>query len=217
MSPTTRYARSADVNIAYQVVGDGPRDLVVVPGWVSQVEAMGDEQTHEAFLRRLASFSRLIVFDKRGTGLSDRVSVDRLPTLDDRMDDVRAVMDAAGSERGALFGASEGGVMSALFAPTYPQRTAELVLYGAYAKRIRTPDYPRAPTADERERDIEGVERAWGGAAQLDVLAPSMAKDPRPQDWWARYFRVSASPGAAVALPQIKNQHHIRPRLPHIL
>src|SRR2546426_10019225 len=175
---------------------------------------MWDEPTHEAFLRRLASFSRLIVFDKRGTGLSDRVSVDRLPTLDDRMDDVRAVMDAAGSERAALFGTSEGGVMSALFAATYPQRTAALILYGAYAKRIRTPDYPWAPTADERERDIEGVERAWGGAAQLDVLAPSMANDPRLQDWWARYLRVSASPGAAVALLKRKTHNDIRPILP---
>ena len=216
MSPTTRYARSADVNIAYQVVGDGPLDLVLVPGWVSQVEAMWDEPTHEAFLRRLASFSRLIVFDKRGTGLSDRVSVDRLPTLDDRMDDVRAVMDAAGSERAALFGTSEGGVMSALFAATYPQRTAALILYGAYAKRIRTPDYPWAPTADERARYIEGVERAWGGAAQLDVLAPSMANDPRLQDWWARYLRVSASPGAAVALLKMNTQIDIRPILPTI-
>ncbi len=123
---------------------------------------MWDEPTHEAFLRRLASFSRLILFDKRGTGLSDRVSVDRLPTLDDRMDDVRAVMDAAGSESAAVFGTSEGGVMSALFAATYPQRTAALILYGTYAKRIRTPDYPWAPTAAERERDIEGVEQAWG-------------------------------------------------------
>jgi len=137
VSPTTRYARSADVNIAYQVVGDGPLDLVLVPGWVSQVEAMWDEPTHEAFLRRLASFSRLIVFDKRGTGLSDRVSVDRLPTLDDRMDDVRAVMDAAGSDSAAVFGTSEGGVMSALFAATYPQRTVALILYALFIWRLQ--------------------------------------------------------------------------------
>jgi pimeloyl-ACP methyl ester carboxylesterase len=109
MSPTTRYARSADVNIAYQVVGDGPLDLVLVPGWVSQVEAMWDEPTHEAFLRRLASFSRLILFDKRGTGLSDRVNVDRLPTLDDRMDDVRAVMDAAGPKVQLSLGRRKAG------------------------------------------------------------------------------------------------------------
>jgi pimeloyl-ACP methyl ester carboxylesterase len=128
LNPTTRYARSADVNIAYQVVGEGPRDLVLVPGWVSQVEAMWEEPTHEAFLRRLASFSRLIVFDKRGTGLSDRVRVDRLPTLDDRMDDVRAVMDAAESECAAVFGTSEGGVMSALFAATYKGSTGRMAL-----------------------------------------------------------------------------------------
>src|SRR5437588_12996041 len=206
MSPTTRYARSAEVNIAYQVVGEGPLDLVLVPGWVSQFAASRDEPTHDAFLRRLASFSRLIVFDKRGTGLSDRVSVDRLPTLDDRMDDVRAVMDAAGSESAALFGTSEGGVMSALFAATYPQRTAALILYGTYAKRIRTPDYPWAPTADERERDIEGVERAWGGPARPEVLAPSVASNPRVQDWWARYLRASASPGPAAALRKVNRQ-----------
>jgi pimeloyl-ACP methyl ester carboxylesterase len=186
MSPTTRYARSADVNIAYQVVGDGPLDLVLVPGWVSQVEAMWDEPTHEAFLRRLASFSRLILFDKRGTGLSDRVNVDRLPTLDDRMDDVRAVMDAAGSESAAVLGTSEGGVMSALFAATYPQRTTALVLYGAYAKRIRTPDYPWAPTAEERERDIEEVERAChlteqNGAPSLPASIPAAVS--RRNEW----------------------------------
>src|SRR5437660_975774 len=183
MSPTTRYARSADVNIAYQVVGEGPLDLVLVPGWVSQVEAVWDEPTHEAFLRRLASFSRLILFDKRGTGLSDRVSLDRMPTLDDRMDDVRAVMDAAGSESAAVFGTSEGGVMSALFAATYPQRTTALILYGAYAKRIRTPDYPWAPTADEGDTEailgeieefLTGVRRA----AEFDrVLATVMFTD----------------------------------------
>ena len=182
MVPKTQYARSGDVNIAYQVVGDGPFDLVLVPGWVSQVEAVWEEPAHETVLRRLASFSRLILFDKRGTGLSDRVSLDRLPTLEDRMDDVRAVMDAAGSERAALFGASEGGVMCALFAATYPQRTTSLILYGAYARRPNAPGYPW-PTASEREQYILDVEPQWGGPAQLDVLAPDFVNDPQLLEW----------------------------------
>ena len=130
MQPETRYARSGDVNIAYQVVGEGPLDLVYVPGWVSNVELNWAEPLHARFLGRLASFSRLIIFDKRGTGLSDRVPADQLPDLEQRMDDVRAVLDAVGSERAALFGFSEGGNMSVLFAATYPGRTVALVVFG---------------------------------------------------------------------------------------
>lgn len=216
MAPAVRYARSGDVNIAYQVVDEGPMDLVFVPGWVSQLEAVWEEPTHENFLRRLASFSRLILFDKRGTGLSDRVNLDRLPTLEDRMDDVRAVMDAAGSQRAALFGASEGGVMCALFAATYPSRTSALILYGTYAKRIRSDDYPWAPTPRERDDYIADIERQWGGPAQLETLAPSVAGDARLADWWARYLRVSASPSAAVTLLRMNSQIDIRPILPSI-
>src|SRR5881296_467095 len=153
--PQTRYARSDDVNIAYQVVGDGPRDLVYVMGWVSNLDYFWEEPSYARFLNRLASFSRLILFDKRGTGLSDRVADSALPTLEQRMDDVRAVMDAVGSERAALFGGSEGGPMSALFAATYPGRTAALVMWGSFAKRLRSPDYPLAVTPDEREAFVE--------------------------------------------------------------
>jgi len=142
MVPETRYAKSGDLNVAYQVVGEGPLDLVYVPGWVSNVELMWEEPELARFLRRLSSFARLILFDKRGTGLSDRVPNDELPTLEQRMDDVRAVMDAVGSERAALFGHSEGGNMSMLFAATYPERTVALMTLGVYAKRIRSDDYP---------------------------------------------------------------------------
>src|SRR6267143_5808831 len=134
MVPETRYARSGDVNIAYQVTGDGPIDLVYVMGWVSNLEAFWQEPSVARFFYRLASFSRLILFDKRGTGLSDRVPINELPTLETRMDDVRAVMDAVGSERAALCGYSEGGVMCALFAATYPARTSGLITIGSYAR-----------------------------------------------------------------------------------
>jgi pimeloyl-ACP methyl ester carboxylesterase len=147
MTPETRYARSGDVNIAYQVVGDAPRDLVLVPGWVSKIEVFWEELACARFLERLASFTRLILFDKRGTGLSDRVS--DLPNLETRMDDVRAVMDTVGSERAALLGYSEGGPMCALFAATYPARTTALITAGSYARRTWAPDYPWAVRPDQ--------------------------------------------------------------------
>ena len=159
MTPETRYAKSGDVHIAYQVVGEGPIDLVFVPGWITHLELAWEDPLEAAFLRRLASFSRLIVFDKRGTGLSDRVPVNELPILEERMDDVRAVMDAAGSERAALLGVSEGGPLSSLFAATYPERTAALVLYGTFARTGRRPD------------DAGGARRSLLGArAQLAGL-----------------------------------------------
>ena len=145
-TPETRYAKSGDVNIAYQVVGSGPRDLVIVPGRVSNIDAFWEEPSFARLLTRLASFTRLIIFDKRGTGLSDRNS--NSPSLEVRMDDVRAVMDAAGSSRAALFGYSEGGPMCALFAATYPDRATALIMGGSYARRITAPDYPWGVTAD---------------------------------------------------------------------
>lgn len=151
--PETLYARNGDVSIAYQVFGSGSLDLVYIPGFVSNIDGMWQYEPLATFLRGLAAFARVIVLDKRGTGLSDRVAVQELPTLEQRMDDVRAVMDAAGSERAALFGHSEGSLMSILFAATYPSRLRALVLYGAFAKRIRTDDYPWAPTFEQRQAD----------------------------------------------------------------
>jgi len=175
--PTTRYARSGSVSIAYQVVGDGPRDIVHVAGWVSHLEAGWDEPRQARFRRRLASFSRLILFDKRGTGMSDRVADRDLPTLEQRMDDVRAVMDAAGSERAAIVGQSEGGGMAMLFAATYPERTAALITIGAYSRRIWDPEYPWAPTPQERQQFFDTIERDWGGAMDPGALAPRLASD----------------------------------------
>jgi pimeloyl-ACP methyl ester carboxylesterase len=212
--PETRYAKSGDVNIAYQVVGEGPFDLVYVPGWVSNIEGMWDEPSHARLLRRLASFSRLILFDKRGTGLSDPVPLDRLPTLEQRMDDVRAVMDAAGSERAALFGSSEGGLMSVLFAATFPERTEALVALAIYAKRLWSPDYPWAPTPEARAAEIEEIERTWGGEMDISSLAPSA--DEAFKRRAVSYLRRSSSPGAAVALLRMNSQIDVRDVLPTI-
>jgi pimeloyl-ACP methyl ester carboxylesterase len=165
------------------------------------------------FLRRLASFSRLILFDKRGTGLSDRVPSDALPMLEQRMDDLRAVLDAVGSERAAVFGHSEGGNMSLLFAATYPERTTALVTFGIFAKRIRSPDYPWAPTVAEREGWVERLAVEWGGPVDLATLAPSMAGDRHFEEWFASYLRMGASPGAAVALGRMNTPIDVRPVL----
>ena len=216
MPPQTRFTRSGNVHIAYQVVGDGPLDLVYIPGWVSHVELAWEEPTLASFLERLASFSRLIVFDKRGTGLSDRVPDSQLPTHEERMDDLRAVMDAAGSDRAAIFGFSEGGSLATLFAATYPQRTIALVTFGCFAKRIWAPDYPWAPTPEQRERDYEVVARDWGGAMDLASLVPSKAGDEAFTRRLATYLRRAASPGAAVALLRMNTQIDIRAVLPAI-
>jgi pimeloyl-ACP methyl ester carboxylesterase len=211
-----RYARSGGLNVAYQVVGEGPRDLVYVSGWVSHLERTWGEPLLERFLRRLASFSRLIVFDKRGTGLSDRVAERELPTLEQRMDDVRAVLDAVGSERAAVFGHSEGGPMALLFAAAHPERTTALVAFGIFATRLRKPDYPWAPSAEERAAWIERVEREWGGDVDLATLAPSMAGDPAFRAWWASYLRSGASPGAAAALGRMNSAIDVRDVLPAV-
>jgi pimeloyl-ACP methyl ester carboxylesterase len=217
--PETRYARSGDLNIAYQVTGEGPRDLVYVPGWVSNVEMMWEEPALARFLERLASFSRLILFDKRGTGLSDRVSNDELPTLEERMDDVRAVLEAVGSDRAALFGHSEGGNMCLLFAATYPERTVALITLGCFAKR-RDPgdDYPWAPTAENREESVADVERNWGHLRPQDVeyYAPSRLGDEQFVHNLERYLRGAASPGAAAALLRMNSYIDVRGILPTI-
>ena len=208
--PETMYARSGDVNIAYQVIGDAPLDLVFVMGWVSHLEYFWREPNFARFLMRLASFSRLILFDKRGTGLSDRVPIHQLPTLEQRMDDVRAVMDAVGSERAALCGVSEGGPMCSLFAATYPEKTLALVMIGTYAKRIRDDEYPWGPTIEQREQFFDVMREQWGGPVGIDERAPSLAHDPKFREWWATYLRMGASPGAAVALTQMNAEIDVR-------
>jgi class 3 adenylate cyclase len=197
------------LNIAYQVVGDGPLDLVYVPGWISNIEMMWTSPTFARLLMRLASFSRLLLFDKRGTGLSDRVSNDDLPTLEQRMDDVRAVMDAAGSERAALFGHSEGSSMSILFGATYPERSIALALYGSFAKRQRSDDYPWAPTLEDRLALADETERTWGDV-DLTYYVPSRAGDEELRQWMSAYFRSGASPAAAAALLRMNSYTDVR-------
>ena len=212
--PETRYAKSGEVNIAYQVIGDGPIDLVYVPGWVTHLEYGWEQPLLACFYARLASFSRLMLFDKRGTGLSDQTT--ELPTLEQRMDDVRAVMEAVGSERATLFGISEGGNMSLLFAATYPERTFALITFGVFAKRVWDPEYPWAPTPKERQKFYDAIEREWGGPIGVEELAPSVAHDESFREWWASYQRRSASPGAARALARMNTLIDVRNVLPAI-
>ena len=214
MRPSTSYAKSGDINIAYQTVGDGPIDLVYVPGWVSHIDYAWENPAYAHLINRLASFSRVICFDKRGTGLSDRDV--GFPTLEERMDDVRAVMDAVNSERAALFGVSEGGNMSALFAATYPDRTIALILFGCYARGTWAPDYPWGLTPEERQAWADGVERNWGGLLSLDALAPSALGDVSFQEWLSTYFRYAASPQAAIKLLRLNGEIDIRDVLPMI-
>jgi pimeloyl-ACP methyl ester carboxylesterase/DNA-binding winged helix-turn-helix (wHTH) protein len=214
--PETRYVQNGDVNIAYQVTGRGDLDVVFVMGWVSHLEYFWEEPHFASFLHRLASFSRLILFDKRGTGLSDRVPLSELPTLEQRMEDVHAVMDAVGSERAVLIGVSEGGPMCSLFAATYPEKTTALVMIGTYAKRIRDDDYPWAPTPEQRDAFFELMKRDWGGPVGIEERAPSLASDEAFRTWWAAYLRMGASPGAAVALTKMNAEIDVRNVLPSI-
>ena len=214
--PETLYARSGDVNIAYQTLGEGELDLVYVPGWTSNVEYMWTYPPFARFLTRLASFSRLILFDKRGTGLSDSVPLDRLPTLEQRMDDVRAVLDAVGSERAALFGHSEGGNMCLLFAATYPERVRALVLLAVYAKRLRSDDYPWAPTPEERESEARELEERGWGEVDLSFYAPSRRGDAEFDRWLRGWLRNGASPRAAAALLRMNSRIDVRGVLPTV-
>jgi pimeloyl-ACP methyl ester carboxylesterase/DNA-binding CsgD family transcriptional regulator len=207
----TRYALSGEVRIAYQVVGQGSLDLVFVPGFISNLDLHWEDEGYTRLLRRLSAFSRLILFDKRGTGLSDRVDVHHLPSLEMRMDDVRAVMDAAGSGRAALLGASEGAPMAMLFAATYPERTRALALYGGYAhfhKWVMPPE--------RLDAFIATAETAWGTGATLPSFAPGRVDDTRFSTWWARFERLSASPTAAAALARMNAEIDVRGVLPAI-
>jgi pimeloyl-ACP methyl ester carboxylesterase len=212
----TRYAKSGDVHIAYQAVGKSPVDLVLVQGWVTNVELWWEDPAWSAFFERLTSFSRLILFDKRGTGLSDRVSIQEMPTLEERMDDVRAVMDAVGSQSAFILGISEGGPMSVLFAASHPERARGLVLYGSFPRITSSDDYPFGFPPDQVEPLLEVAERTWGeGTFSGALLAPSQLPERLP--YFARLEREGASPGALVALIRMLVEIDVRGVLPSVV
>ncbi len=214
MAPDIRYARNGDVSIAYQVTGDGPFDLVFVSGFVSHQEVMWDEPSAARIADRLGSFARLIRYDKRDQGLSDRLG--RPPTLEESMDDLRAVMDAAGSERAALFGASEGGPMCQLFAATFPERVTALALYGTYARMVEGDGYDIGIASALLDGMSKIMVAEWGGPVALGMFAPSVAKDERFREYWGRLLRSASSPKSAVALMDLYRQIDTRSALSSI-
>jgi len=214
MEAETHYADSGGVSIAYQVHGSGPIDLVLVPGFVSHVELLGEEPGVARFLRRLTAFARMLVFDKRGQGLSDRPG--RPPTLEESMDDLRAVVEAAGFERPSLLGISEGGPMSTLYAATYPGEISNLVLFGTFARMLEAPDFPSGTSEEALDRWGAVVQRDWGKAVALNLWAPSRVGDPEFERWWARLLRQGTSPAGAIALMDLYREMDVRSILPAI-
>jgi pimeloyl-ACP methyl ester carboxylesterase/DNA-binding CsgD family transcriptional regulator len=209
--PPVQYARSGSVNIAYQVVGDGPVDLLMIPGWVTHLTLEWEEPTFVHFMERLTAFARVVRFDKRGTGLSDRPP--GVPTLEERMEDAHCVLEAAGLERAVILGWSEGGPMAVLFAATHPERTTALVLYGTQARFVRAPDYPFGPTPEEWDSAVHWLEAMWGREV-VPTLAPS--DDERYRTWLLRYEQAGTSPATAATL-QLSCKHiDVRDILPSI-
>ena len=214
-APETRYARSGDVHIAYQVFGEGDLDVVLVPGYTTHVELVWEHEPSARFMERLASFARVISFDRRGSGLSDPVA--EAPTFEQRMDDVRAVMDAAGSERAALIGISEGVPMSILFAATYPQRVHALVCSGGMARSTYADDYPWAVPAEALvEAELELILPHWGDGSLIEVVAPSQADDPQSRAFFGRMQRATASPGMMTALARMFLDVDVRDVVPTV-
>jgi pimeloyl-ACP methyl ester carboxylesterase/class 3 adenylate cyclase len=205
----TRYAKNGDINVAYQAFGEGNVYLVIVPGFISHIENYWDEPNLARWLRKVGSFSRVIMFDKQGTGLSDRSS--KAPGLDERMDDVRAVMDAEGVEKAAIFGISEGGSLATLFAASHPDRSRGLILYGAFAQFKSW-----FPTQEALEELFQYIDTAWGSGESLPMFAPSMTDDPAFKQWWGKFERLGASPGAAKKIMRLNSQIDITDILPSV-
>jgi len=209
MQPRTKYAKSGDIHIAYQVFGEGSVDLVFIPGFVSHLETYWDEPSYARWLRRLGSFSRVIRFDKRGTGLSDQVS--ELPGMDQRMDDVSVVMDAVGIERAVIFGASEGGSLATLFAASHPERSQALIIFGGFAKFSSW-----IPTQEALERFIQYIDNDWGSGESMPIFASTKKGDLAFKQWWGKFERLGASPAAAIKLIHMNSQIDITEILPSI-
>jgi class 3 adenylate cyclase len=213
-TPRTRYAKSGELSIAYQVLGEGGPDLIISPGFVSHVEELLELPRLGAPLKRLAEFSRLIIYDKREQGLSDRIG--RPPTVEEMMDDLTAVLDAAGSERAALLGVSEGGPAAMLFAATYPERCTHLLLWGTYARLTRTDGHPYGFPPEIFDEWAGQIEEAWGGPVGIELFAPSWAGDPDAEAEWARLLRAGTSPRGAGALLHLYRELDVREALPLI-
>jgi class 3 adenylate cyclase len=214
MAGKTKYAKSGDVSIAYQVRGEGPRDLILAPGFVSHAEVLWENPDLARAFDRFASFARLIIFDKREQGLSDRIG--RPPTIEEMVDDMNAVLDAAGSERAAVMGISEGGAMALMFAAAHPDRTTHLVVWGGYARLTPAPDYEQGVPPENLALWAEQMGRAWGGPVGLELFAPSRSHDPETQDWWARLLRSGTSPRSVKALMELYKELDVRHVLPVI-
>ncbi len=213
--PKTQYARSGDFSIAYQVVGDGPIDLVHIPGLVSHLDHAWTHPKYVRFMRHLSSFARVIVYDKRGTGLSDPVV--EPPAVEERIDDTRAVMDAVGVDRAAIFGCSEGATLAAFFAASYPQRVSSAVLYGGFARLTPDPpDYPWGFDDTMVSMLLEGVEEAWGEGIILTLLAPSFMSNDEEREWWGGYERTAMSPRVVPPMTAANIELDIRAILPTI-
>ncbi len=216
MLPKTRYAKKDGVHIAYQVVGEGDLDLLLVSAWFSHLEARWEIPGFAHYLRRLSSFSRLISFDKHGIGLSDPIPLDRLPPLEEWMDDVRAVLDAIGCQQAAVMGANEGSLMAALFAASYPERVPALVLANAMARPASAPDYPWGTPPEAVDALVGLIERSWGTGDVMAAVNPSIANDQNALEAWGRFMRLSASPAVAAAVIRMIFELDIRQILPAI-
>ncbi|MEK6227797.1 MAG: adenylate/guanylate cyclase domain-containing protein [Actinomycetota bacterium] len=214
MGHTTRYTRSGELHIAYNVAGEASEDIVYVPTWMGQIEVLAEEPTIAAFLERMCGFARLISFDRRGAGLSDPWL--GVPTLEEQMDDVLAVMEAAGSERATLMGTLEGGPLAMLFAATHPDRVSGLILYATFARALWAPDYDWPPSDEERQRHIEASIEQWGSGGIPRELAPSRMGDPAFMEWAGRMERYSAPPGIIRQIMEAIGQTDVRPVLPTI-
>ncbi|HEV8602269.1 MAG TPA: adenylate/guanylate cyclase domain-containing protein [Gaiellaceae bacterium] len=216
MTVETRYAKTGDIHIAYQVVGDGPVDIVLAAEFWHSIEVQWDQPDLAAFLERLAAVGRLICFDQRGSGVSDPVSLRELRSLELWMDDIHVVMDEVQSENAVLYGIGGGGTMSMLFAATYPQRVSGLILVNSFARLSRAPDYPwgRGPELEDEVLDV--MRTGWGRGVFLDLVAPSRVGDEAFRQWWARYQRVGASPGTVLSMRQMLAEIDVRDVLPSI-
>jgi pimeloyl-ACP methyl ester carboxylesterase len=214
--PLTQYARSGGVSIAYQVLGDGAQDIVVVPGFPSHLEYAWEHPRLSYFYRRLAALGRLVLLDKRGVGMSDRTAPDRLPGIEQRKEDVMAVLDAIGVERAVLIGASDGGPLALYCAAAYPDRASQLVVINTYARRIVAEGYPWALTEEQWGAFVTEAAEHWGEPIFVDVIAPGHVDDREFAEWWSAFLRQSMSPGAAMAMMEMNSQIDIRTILPAI-